>query len=121
MQRPAAEGHGAVLIAFARQLVVSCTLWYRYTGEDGFEISVPDSHALELAQKLLESDRVKLTGLGSRDALRLEAGLCLYGMQSKATTSMTIVGLNVRLLCTGLYLLVPRPEMLGSASSMCCS
>ena len=52
---------------------------YRYTGEDGFEISVPDSHALELAQKLLENERVKLTGLGSRDALRLEAGLCLYG------------------------------------------
>jgi len=52
----------------------------RYTGEDGFEISVPDSHAVELAQKLLESERVKLTGLGSRDALRLEAGLCLYGM-----------------------------------------
>lgn len=51
----------------------------RYTGEDGFEISVPDSHALELAQKLLENDKVKLTGLGSRDALRLEAGLCLYG------------------------------------------
>jgi len=41
---------------------------------------VPDSHAVELAQKLLESERVKLTGLGSRDALRLEAGLCLYGM-----------------------------------------
>lgn len=52
---------------------------FRYTGEDGFEISVPDSHALELAQKLLENDKVKLTGLGSRDALRLEAGLCLYG------------------------------------------
>lgn len=52
----------------------------RYTGEDGFEISVPDSHALELAHKLLENERVKLTGLGSRDALRLEAGLCLYGM-----------------------------------------
>lgn len=52
---------------------------YRYTGEDGFEISVPDSHALELAQKLLENERVKLTGLGARDALRLEAGLCLYG------------------------------------------
>ena len=51
----------------------------RYTGEDGFEISVPDSHALELAQKLLENEKVKLTGLGSRDALRLEAGLCLYG------------------------------------------
>ena len=54
----------------------------RYTGEDGFEISVPDSHALELAQKLLENEKVKLTGLGSRDALRLEAGLCLYGEPS---------------------------------------
>ena len=40
---------------------------------------MPDSHALELAQKLLENEKVKLTGLGSRDALRLEAGLCLYG------------------------------------------
>ena len=54
----------------------------RYTGEDGFEISVPDSHALELAQKLLENEKLKLTGLGSRDALRLEAGLCLYGEPS---------------------------------------
>ena len=54
----------------------------RYTGEDGFEISVPDSHAVELAQKLIDNDKVKLTGLGSRDALRLEAGLCLYGESS---------------------------------------
>ena len=61
-------------------MLISKGVWVcRYTGEDGFEISVPDSHAVELAQKLLENDKVKLTGLGSRDALRLEAGLCLYG------------------------------------------
>ena len=51
----------------------------RYTGEDGFEISVPAERAVELAKKLLESPRVRLCGLGPRDSLRLEAGLCLYG------------------------------------------
>ena len=51
----------------------------RYTGEDGFEISVPGERTLELAKKLLESPRVRLCGLGARDSLRLEAGLCLYG------------------------------------------
>lgn len=52
----------------------------RYTGEDGFEISVPADSATKLAQKLLENEKVKLAGLGARDALRLEAGLCLYGV-----------------------------------------
>lgn len=51
----------------------------RYTGEDGFEISVPDNKAVELAEALMEHDRLKLAGLGARDSLRLEAGLCLYG------------------------------------------
>jgi len=51
----------------------------RYTGEDGFEISVPGDKAVELAKKLLENPRVRLCGLGARDSLRLEAGLCLYG------------------------------------------
>lgn len=51
----------------------------RYTGEDGFEISAPDDKALELTKKLLENERVRLCGLGPRDSLRLEAGLCLYG------------------------------------------
>jgi aminomethyltransferase len=50
-----------------------------YTGEDGFEISVPDSHALSLAQRLLALPGVAPIGLGARDSLRLEAGLCLYG------------------------------------------
>ncbi len=51
----------------------------RYTGEDGFEISVPNDKAVELAQLMLEIDGVQLAGLGARDSLRLEAGLCLYG------------------------------------------
>jgi aminomethyltransferase len=50
-----------------------------YTGEDGFELSVPDGKAVELAQELLKSEEVRLCGLGPRDSLRLEAGLCLYG------------------------------------------
>ncbi len=51
----------------------------RYTGEDGFEISIPDNKAVEIAEALMESDKLKLAGLGARDSLRLEAGLCLYG------------------------------------------
>ena len=50
-----------------------------YTGEDGFEISVPAEHAETLARKLLEDGDVLPIGLGARDSLRLEAGLCLYG------------------------------------------
>lgn len=50
-----------------------------YTGEDGFEISVPADYAETFAKKLLEIEDVKLIGLGARDSLRLEAGLCLYG------------------------------------------
>jgi aminomethyltransferase len=50
-----------------------------YTGEDGFEISVPADSAAILAKKLLSFKQVKPIGLGARDSLRLEAGLCLYG------------------------------------------
>ena len=50
-----------------------------YTGEDGFEISVGADDAVALARKLLEQPEVKPAGLGARDTLRLEAGLCLYG------------------------------------------
>lgn len=50
-----------------------------YTGEDGFEISVPNDAAVSLATALLAHDAVELIGLGARDSLRLEAGLCLYG------------------------------------------
>lgn len=50
-----------------------------YTGEDGFEISVASSEAEALARVLLADDAVEMIGLGARDSLRLEAGLCLYG------------------------------------------
>lgn len=49
-----------------------------YTGEDGFELSIPAESVEELTKKLIE-DGALLAGLGARDTLRLEAGLCLYG------------------------------------------
>ena len=58
-----------------------------YTGEDGFEISVPASDAEELARSLLALPEVKPAGLGARDTLRLEAGLCLYGHDINETTT----------------------------------
>src|SRR5437660_1982023 len=58
-----------------------------YTGEDGFEISVPADDAERLVKKLLENDDVRPIGLGARDSLRLEAGLCLYGHDIDETTT----------------------------------
>lgn len=56
-----------------------------YTGEDGFEVLVPADTGAALVSKLLEDERVKPIGLGARDSLRLEAGLCLYGHDMDAT------------------------------------
>ena len=58
-----------------------------YTGEDGFEISVPADHAQRLAKALLGDSDVLPIGLGARDSLRLEAGLCLYGHDIDSTTT----------------------------------
>lgn len=58
-----------------------------YTGEDGFEISVAETDAEALARALLDDPRVRPIGLGARDSLRLEAGLCLYGQDMDATTT----------------------------------
>ena len=58
-----------------------------YTGEDGFEISVPANQAAALAERLLQHPSVKPIGLGARDSLRLEAGLCLYGHDIDETTT----------------------------------
>ena len=58
-----------------------------YTGEDGYEISVPAGAAEPLARALLADERVGPVGLGARDSLRLEAGLCLYGHDLDETTS----------------------------------
>jgi aminomethyltransferase len=58
-----------------------------YTGEDGFEISVQDDQADALARALLAQPEVKPVGLGARNSLRLEAGLCLYGNDIDTTTT----------------------------------
>ncbi|KRB70442.1 glycine cleavage system aminomethyltransferase GcvT [Noviherbaspirillum sp. Root189] len=58
-----------------------------YTGEDGFEISVPNDKAEDVARLLLAQPEVAPIGLGARDSLRLEAGLCLYGHDMDATTT----------------------------------
>jgi aminomethyltransferase len=65
-----------------------------YTGEDGFEISVPFSAAEALTKALLAQEAVTLAGLGARDSLRLEAGLCLYGSDIDRTTSPVEAGLS---------------------------
>ncbi|MBA1294806.1 glycine cleavage system aminomethyltransferase GcvT [Pseudomonas lurida] len=58
-----------------------------YTGEDGFEISVPAASAESLARSLLAETEVQPIGLGARDSLRLEAGLCLYGHDMNTETT----------------------------------
>ncbi len=58
-----------------------------YTGEDGYEISVPADKAEELARKLTGEEEVEWIGLGARDSLRLECGLCLYGHDLDTTTT----------------------------------
>ncbi len=65
-----------------------------YTGEDGFEISVPAEQADALARALLDLPEVKPAGLGARDTLRLEAGLCLYGHDIDETTTPVEAGLT---------------------------
>ncbi|THH35223.1 glycine cleavage system aminomethyltransferase GcvT [Aliishimia ponticola] len=99
VQGPAAE---AVLAAQVPDIstmkfmdVRNCTvdgveLWISrsgYTGEDGFEISIPEAEAERVCRALLEDPRVQPIGLGARDSLRLEAGLCLYGHDIDAGTS----------------------------------
>ncbi|MGQ3670989.1 glycine cleavage system aminomethyltransferase GcvT [Xanthobacter sp. TB0136] len=64
-----------------------------YTGEDGFEISMPEASAVTLWEKLLAEPEVRPIGLGARDSLRLEAGLCLYGHDIDRTTTPVEAGL----------------------------
>lgn len=65
-----------------------------YTGEDGFEISVPADRAEAFARALLAEPEVKPVGLGARNSLRLEAGLCLYGHDIDTTTTPVEAALN---------------------------
>jgi aminomethyltransferase len=74
----------AILISFIFPLLLPLrrppvTVSCGYTGEDGFELAMPAEYAELIAQKLTSDPTVNPTGLGARDSLRLEAGLCLYG------------------------------------------
>ncbi|WP_257266776.1 glycine cleavage system aminomethyltransferase GcvT, partial [Endozoicomonas sp. ONNA2] len=75
----------------ARQLSINGTPCFisrsGYTGEDGFEISIPEKQAEHITRLLLDQPEVELIGLGARDSLRLESGLCLYGHDMDANTT----------------------------------
>lgn len=82
---------GAPFRAFGQSLWISRS---GYTGEDGFEISIPANAAQTLADWLVADERVKPIGLGARDSLRLEAGLPLYGHDLDYRTTPVMAGLN---------------------------
>jgi aminomethyltransferase len=85
---PGAERLGFMNAADVALDGLACTITRSgYTGEDGFEISVPGDGAAQLARRLLAEPEVKPVGLGARDTLRLEAGLCLYGHDIDETTT----------------------------------
>lgn len=99
LQGPAAEGVLEALVPGVAQMRFMDVgifdsgfgdLWISrsgYTGEDGYEVSVPKDQAEPLALALLAHEDVEPIGLGARDSLRLEAGLCLYGHDIDTTTS----------------------------------
>ena len=97
LQRLAPGVEKLVFMSGGRFTVAGCDCFLTrsgYTGEDGFEISVPSSQAETLARVLLAQPEVKPVGLGARNSLRLEAGLCLYGNDIDATTTPVDASLN---------------------------
>ena len=91
---PKAAGLSFMAAARAEFDGIDCSLSRSgYTGEDGFEISVAADQAEQLARMLLSEPEVLPIGLGARDSLRLEAGLCLYGHDIDETTSPVEAGL----------------------------
>ncbi|MBD5772004.1 glycine cleavage system aminomethyltransferase GcvT [Marinomonas colpomeniae] len=73
------------------EIWVSCS---GYTGEDGYEVSVPNEQADDFARALLAFEEVEWIGLGARDSLRLEAGLCLYGHDIDTNTTPVEASIN---------------------------
>ncbi len=106
LQGPKAEAALAILlpdVAGMRFMDVAVMDWMDseiwvsrsgYTGEDGFEISVPNAKARAVTEALMAMEPVAPIGLGARDSLRLEAGLCLYGSDIDTTTSPVEAGLH---------------------------
>lgn len=92
---PGADGQKFMSIAQYPVAGIDCLVTRSgYTGEDGYEISVPADRAEALARALLAEAEVAPIGLGARDSLRLEAGLCLYGADIDATTTPVEAGLS---------------------------
>ena len=106
LQGPAAKDVMATLAPEANQLIFMTGCWVNiagadchitrsgYTGEDGFEISIANDQLEEVTRLLLANDSVEAIGLGARDALRLEAGLCLYGHDINQQTTPVEASLN---------------------------
>ena len=97
LARLAPETAALGFMGFAAVSVAGIDCWASrsgYTGEDGFEISVPAAQAEALARRLLDQPEVGPAGLGARDSLRLEAGLCLYGPDIDELTSPIEAGLG---------------------------
>ena len=97
LQRLAPGVEKLVFMSGGRFTVAGCDCFLTrsgYTGEDGFEISVPAAQADTLARALLAEPEVKPVGLGARNSLRLEAGLCLYGNDIDTTTTPVEAALN---------------------------
>ncbi len=83
-------------MTFTEAKIDGSTVWVSrsgYTGEDGFELSIDEDDAEGMALLLLDQPEVKPIGLGARDSLRLEAGLCLYGHDIDTTTTPVEAGL----------------------------
>jgi aminomethyltransferase len=93
-----APGASAMAFMSGRDLAVAGIACFvtrsGYTGEDGYEISVPGGNADALARRLLAEPEVAPIGLGARDSLRLEAGLCLHGSDIDSTTTPIEAALN---------------------------
>jgi aminomethyltransferase len=97
MKRIAPRSCGLAFMQAARMEVagIGCFVTRSgYTGEDGFEISLPSDAAMALAEAMLSRESVRPAGLGARDTLRLEAGLCLYGQDIDDGTTPVEAGLG---------------------------
>ena len=106
LQGPCAEAAAAAIVPEVANLSFMRAMWFRfagqecraarcgYTGEDGFEFSLPPDVAESFARKLAAHPDVKPAGLGARDSLRLEAGLCLYGNELNEEITPVQAGLT---------------------------